>query len=217
VQEGLDAASFAVSISRSNETLGADDTLPLLIAAIIETAPPNLHTTLYYVQNFVFSKITTSSLGYQLVNLQAAIQYLRGEDEKTQEEAVTEETTVDADTTSTSPPWQSMSSITDGYKQSNRYSTSYITDYNGRAKGDEILAYLTKGISDTSTFSPHRYTSSTRASVNLTGFDTSNLINSHSYNTNYNKSGFYRPSVSFSSPTNPLSSENLQDWIGAGM
>lgn len=247
VQEGLDAASFAVSLSRSGETLGADDTLPLLIAAVIESAPLNLHTSLYYVQNFIFAKLGSSSLGYQLVNLQAAIQFVKGPDAEDEKDGSYNNVS-SANHDPVSQSWQPVHSMADNYKQSNRYSTSYVTDHRKNAanhiQSDEILAYLTKGAPETKNFTPHRYTSSVRSASstnlnehlnttptygsvstpstptnnnNASNNSNNNLIGSKSYSNFSTPINDYRNSKSFSSPTNPLTTDGFQDWMGGSM
>ena len=229
---------------------GADDTLPLLIAAVIEAAPPNLHTTLFYLQNFIFAKIATSALGYHLVNLQAAIQFVRGEEEKKEE--MEKEVDVSPHDPTTDQHWQTVHSLADNYRN-NRYSTSYVaSDHRTKAEnrktiqgipppsipfplclfkifviGDEILQYLTQGVSDSTSFTPHRYTSSVRStsSMNLAEHmgDHSSDYNSNSRNNapyNYHTySG--RASSDYKSlkalASNPLTNDNFQDWIGACM
>jgi hypothetical protein len=212
VQEGLDAAAFAVSISRSgNDTLGADDSLPLLLAAIIQAAPPNLHTTLYYIQNFIFANISASPLGYHLTNLQAAIHFIRGNDEEEGANgADTEQDKTDNHSTPppvSSPPSTSFSSIPPLAVNHNRYSTSFI--------GDEILDYLTSGVPDSTVFTPpNRYTSSTPRSMSTMNIkENSNNTYTNNNNNNYNT---YQPSKSYAS-TNPLMPDKSQDWTGASM
>jgi len=57
--------------------ISADDTLPILVYAIIHARPLHLYSYLMYIENFIFANISASPLGYHLVNLQAAIHFIR--------------------------------------------------------------------------------------------------------------------------------------------
>lgn len=210
VQEGLDAAAFAVSISRAGDTLGADDSLPLLLAAIIQANPPNLHTTLYYIQNFIFGNISASQLGYHLTNFQAAIHFIRGEEEESANGADTAQE--NANNHSTPPPVSSLSPPT----ASSFSSIPPLAVNHNRYIGDEILDYLTSGVPDSTVFTPpHRYTSSTPRSastMNVKENANNSNNNNSTYNSNYSTN--YRPSKAYTSATNPLMSDK-QDWQGA--
>eukprot|EP00026_Physarum_polycephalum_P003976 Phypoly_transcript_03993.p1 GENE.Phypoly_transcript_03993~~Phypoly_transcript_03993.p1 ORF type:complete len:625 (+),score=138.54 Phypoly_transcript_03993:247-2121(+) len=226
VQEGIDAASFAVTLNRNGETLGADDTLPLLIAAVIEAAPPNLHTTLFYLQNFIFAKIASSALGYHLVNLQAAIQFVRGEEKESDAHthahasSPTRSMVATASRDPASPlPWQPVHAISDSHQNgdyhnrpNNRYSTSFVSEYR---KSDEILEFLTQGISDTTNFAPNRHTPSVKSPRGDAKSPRPDESSNYGYATSYKLTDAHRASKSYNSIPTPLTSDNFQDWLGA--
>jgi len=63
--------------SKGASAITTDDLIPLIAYVIIRAKLQCLITNLYYMENFSFSKISTSSLGFTLVTFRAAIEYLK--------------------------------------------------------------------------------------------------------------------------------------------
>eukprot|EP01113_Clastostelium_recurvatum_P044360 TRINITY_DN7481_c0_g1_i6.p1 TRINITY_DN7481_c0_g1~~TRINITY_DN7481_c0_g1_i6.p1 ORF type:complete len:605 (-),score=135.72 TRINITY_DN7481_c0_g1_i6:14-1795(-) len=60
----------------STSMITADELLPLLVYMIVKSRIPNLASTVAYVEHFIMSNISSNSLGYTFVNLQAASQFI---------------------------------------------------------------------------------------------------------------------------------------------
>ena len=57
-----------------------DDLIPFLVYIIILAKPRHLATELFLMSYFTFTNISTSQLGFYLVSLQAAVEYLKSEE-----------------------------------------------------------------------------------------------------------------------------------------
>lgn len=56
--------------------LAGDDVLPALVSALIYSSSQNLYTTCFYIDNFLFFDLSSTSLGYIHATLKAAIEYI---------------------------------------------------------------------------------------------------------------------------------------------
>ncbi|GAM21854.1 hypothetical protein SAMD00019534_050290 [Acytostelium subglobosum LB1] len=69
--------SSQFELSDESLTITGDDALPLTSYLIIQAHPRHLESDLIYCTNYIFSNISTMSLGYHLVNFQASIEYIK--------------------------------------------------------------------------------------------------------------------------------------------
>lgn len=64
----------------SQESVTTDDLIPFLVYIIVLSKPKNLRTNLFLMENLTFIGLSTNEMGFNLVSLQAAVQYLRSKE-----------------------------------------------------------------------------------------------------------------------------------------
>ncbi len=57
-----------------------DDWIPLLVCMIIKADLQHLHTTVFMLEHFFFTKISTTEIGFTIVNFKAAVEYLKSDE-----------------------------------------------------------------------------------------------------------------------------------------
>ena len=73
----LVSSSASTSTASTTTTiLAGDDVLPALVSALIYQSSPTMHTTCFYIDNFLFFDLSATSLGYVHATLKAAIEYI---------------------------------------------------------------------------------------------------------------------------------------------
>jgi len=60
----------------SSEAITTDDLIPIIAYVISQSSYKYYHSTLYYIENFIFTDITTTKLAFILINFRAAIMYI---------------------------------------------------------------------------------------------------------------------------------------------
>lgn len=67
---------FKSSNSTATTILAGDDVLPALVCTLTHSASPNMYTTCFYIDNFLFFDLSSASLGYVHATLKAAVEYI---------------------------------------------------------------------------------------------------------------------------------------------
>lgn len=63
--------------SPPRQVVAGDEVLPAFVCSVVRASPDRLHTLCFYMENFVFVDISSTSLGYALATFRAAIEYIR--------------------------------------------------------------------------------------------------------------------------------------------
>jgi len=67
------------NISLKNVAITTDELIPLIAYIITRVDLKYLESNMYYMENFIFTNISTTQFGFTLVNFRAAILFLRGD------------------------------------------------------------------------------------------------------------------------------------------
>ncbi|EGG22467.1 hypothetical protein DFA_04595 [Cavenderia fasciculata] len=70
-------ASSLLQLSDQTLAITGDEAFPLISFLLIQTHPRNLESDLQYCINYILSKISSTSLEYNLINLQASLEHIK--------------------------------------------------------------------------------------------------------------------------------------------
>eukprot|EP01129_Flabellula_baltica_P009530 TRINITY_DN3904_c0_g1_i2.p1 TRINITY_DN3904_c0_g1~~TRINITY_DN3904_c0_g1_i2.p1 ORF type:complete len:369 (+),score=62.74 TRINITY_DN3904_c0_g1_i2:360-1466(+) len=75
VENNLKANGYRIE----EEAVTTDELIPLIAYLLTRSTLKYLPSTLFYIENFVFSNISTTELGFHLINLKAALDFIMGD------------------------------------------------------------------------------------------------------------------------------------------
>jgi hypothetical protein len=82
--QGLYTHTFEESVNHSQQAekaaITTDDWIPLLVCMIIKADLQHLHTNMFMLEHFFYTKISTTEIGFTIVNFKAAVEYLKSDE-----------------------------------------------------------------------------------------------------------------------------------------
>lgn len=78
--QGMYTHTFDSNDQAEKAAITTDDWIPLLVCMIIKADLQHLHTTMFMLEHFFFTKISTTEIGFTIVNFKAAVEYLKSDE-----------------------------------------------------------------------------------------------------------------------------------------